>query len=77
MTPPPPQHHDVPPLFKMFNLSPAPGVPKNRIQLNEHNHAKLSHFLICAYTKVAYLFDHPGTVFYAVFMSFWGEAWRN
>ena len=70
----PPQHHDVPPLFKMFNLSPAPGVPKNRIQLNDPNHAKLSHFLICAYTKVAYLFDHPGTVFYAVFMSFWGEA---
>ena len=33
----------------------------------------LSIFQICAYTKVAYLFDHPGTVFYAVFMSFWGE----
>ncbi len=28
---------------------------------------------ICLYKKVAYLFDHPGTVFYAIFMSFWGE----
>ena len=28
---------------------------------------------ICDYTRIAYLFDHPGTVFYAVFMSFWGE----
>merc|ERR1719336_400732 len=36
---------------------------------------------ICAYTKVAYLFDHPGTVFYAVFMSFWAvtflEYWKR
>ena len=28
---------------------------------------------VCVYTKIAYLFDHPGTVFYAVFVSFWGE----
>ena len=28
---------------------------------------------ICDYTRIAYLFDHPGTVFYAVFMSFWCE----
>lgn len=29
---------------------------------------------ICAYAKVSYLFDHPGTVFYAVFVSFWGKS---
>jgi len=29
---------------------------------------------ICVYKKVAYLFDHPGTVFYAIFMSFWGKV---
>jgi hypothetical protein len=23
---------------------------------------------------MAYLFDHPGTVFYAIFMSFWGKG---
>lgn len=28
---------------------------------------------ICGYSKLAYLFDHPGTVFYAVFVSFWGN----
>ena len=28
---------------------------------------------ICLYKKVSYLFDHPGTVFYAIFMSFWGN----
>ena len=28
---------------------------------------------ICLYMKIAYLFDHPGTVFYAIFMSFWGK----
>lgn len=28
---------------------------------------------ICLYKRIAYLFDHPGTVFYAIFMSFWGE----
>jgi len=26
----------------------------------------------CVYTKMAYLFDHPGTVFYSVFTAFWG-----
>ena len=30
-------------------------------------------YQICYYTRIAYLFDHPGTVFYAVFMSFWGK----
>ena len=29
---------------------------------------------ICLYKKIAYLFDHPGTVFYAIFMSFWGKV---
>ena len=28
---------------------------------------------ICLFKKIAYLFDHPGTVFYAIFMSFWGK----
>ena len=28
---------------------------------------------ICVFKKIAYLFDHPGTVFYAIFMSFWGK----
>ena len=28
---------------------------------------------ICLYKRISYLFDHPGTVFYAIFMSFWGE----
>lgn len=28
---------------------------------------------VCFFVKVAYLFDHPGTVFYAVFVSFWGQ----
>jgi len=36
---------------------------------------------ICTYTKFAYLFDHPGTVFYAIFMSFWAvtflEYWKR
>merc|ERR1719331_613023 len=36
---------------------------------------------ICAYKRIAYLFDHPGTVFYAVFMSFWAvtflEYWKR
>lgn len=27
---------------------------------------------VCGEAKIAYLFDHPGTVFYAVFVSFWG-----
>lgn len=29
---------------------------------------------VCSYAQLAYLFDHPGTVFYAVFVSFWGEC---
>lgn len=29
---------------------------------------------VCSYAQLAYLFDHPGTVFYAVFMSFWGKC---
>lgn len=28
---------------------------------------------VCGYAQVAYLFDHPGTVFYAIFVSFWGK----
>nr|XP_014270362.1 anoctamin-7-like isoform X5 [Halyomorpha halys] len=36
---------------------------------------------ICGYAKLAYLFDHPGTVFYAVFVSFWAvtflEYWKR
>merc|ERR1711974_330394 len=36
---------------------------------------------ICAFKKIAYLFDHPGTVFYAIFMSFWAvtflEYWKR
>jgi len=36
---------------------------------------------ICGYTTISYLFDHPGTVFYAVFMSFWAvtflEYWKR
>lgn len=28
---------------------------------------------VCLFTKLSYLFDQPGTVFYAVFVSFWGE----
>ena len=27
---------------------------------------------ICAYSRLSYLFDHPGTLFYAIFVSFWG-----
>ena len=30
----------------------------------------------CVYTKMAYLFDHPGTVFYSVFTAFWGTFVR-
>ncbi|XP_023701847.1 anoctamin-7 isoform X2 [Cryptotermes secundus] len=36
---------------------------------------------VCSYAQLAYLFDHPGTVFYAVFMSFWAvtflEYWKR
>ena len=28
---------------------------------------------VCMYIRMAYLFDHPGTVFYAIFIAFWGE----
>ncbi|KAG1673584.1 Anoctamin-7 [Nymphon striatum] len=35
----------------------------------------------CLYAKISYLFDHPGTVFYAVFVSFWAvsflEYWKR
>ncbi|XP_069138555.1 anoctamin-7-like isoform X2 [Argopecten irradians] len=36
---------------------------------------------VCIYTKIAYLFDHPATVLYAVFVSFWAvtflEYWKR
>ncbi|XP_077168838.1 anoctamin-7-like isoform X1 [Paroedura picta] len=36
---------------------------------------------ICSMAKVGYLFDHPGTVFFSVFMSFWAvtflEYWKR
>ncbi|KAJ4430987.1 hypothetical protein ANN_19580, partial [Periplaneta americana] len=36
---------------------------------------------VCSYAQLAYLFDHPGTVFYAVFVSFWAvtflEYWKR
>ena len=36
---------------------------------------------ICLYKKISYLFDHGGTVFYAIFMSFWAvtflEYWKR
>ncbi|XP_003740347.1 anoctamin-7 [Galendromus occidentalis] len=36
---------------------------------------------ICIFTKLTYLFDHPGTVFYACFLSFWAvtflEYWKR
>ncbi|XP_008469599.2 anoctamin-7-like [Diaphorina citri] len=36
---------------------------------------------ICGYAKISYLFDHPGTVFYSVFVSFWAvtflEYWKR
>ncbi|KAL5013614.1 hypothetical protein ScPMuIL_007884 [Solemya velum] len=36
---------------------------------------------VCVFVRVAYLFDHPGTVFYAVFVSFWAvtflEYWKR
>ncbi|XP_041377832.1 anoctamin-7-like [Gigantopelta aegis] len=36
---------------------------------------------VCLFVKIAYLFDHPGTVFYAIFMSFWAvtflEYWKR
>ncbi|KAF2366911.1 Anoctamin dimerization domain [Trinorchestia longiramus] len=36
---------------------------------------------ICPYAMISYLFDHPGTVFYAIFISFWAvsflEYWKR
>ncbi|XP_044277100.1 anoctamin-7-like [Varanus komodoensis] len=36
---------------------------------------------ICSMVKVGYLFDHPGTVFFSIFMSFWAvsflEYWKR
>ncbi|TGZ61574.1 hypothetical protein CRM22_007926 [Opisthorchis felineus] len=36
---------------------------------------------MCFYLRVSYLFDHPGTVFYAIFMVIWGvtflEYWKR
>ncbi|ELT94351.1 hypothetical protein CAPTEDRAFT_102977, partial [Capitella teleta] len=36
---------------------------------------------VCIYTTISYLFDQPGTVFYAVFVSFWAvtflEYWKR
>ncbi|CAL8079900.1 unnamed protein product [Calicophoron daubneyi] len=36
---------------------------------------------LCFYLKISYLFDHPGTVFYAIFMVVWGvtflEYWKR
>ena len=29
---------------------------------------------ICTYIRISYLFDHPGSVFYSIFISFWGEC---
>ncbi|XP_035825775.1 anoctamin-7 [Aplysia californica] len=29
---------------------------------------------VCLFVRISYLFDHPGTVFYAVFVSFWGVS---
>ena len=29
---------------------------------------------VCGYARLAYLFDHPGTVFYAIFISLWGGS---
>jgi len=36
---------------------------------------------VCLFVKISYLFDQPGTVFYAIFMSFWAvtflEYWKR
>lgn len=29
----------------------------------------------CLFVTISYLFDHPGTLFYAVFISFWGKIY--
>ncbi|KAK6640619.1 hypothetical protein RUM44_012315 [Polyplax serrata] len=36
---------------------------------------------ICTYIRISYLFDHPGSVFYSIFISFWAvsflEYWKR
>ena len=32
---------------------------------------------VCTYSKMSYLFDHPGTVGFAIFVSFWGKTREN
>lgn len=36
---------------------------------------------VCMFIQIAYLFDHPGTVFYAIFIAFWAvsflEYWKR
>merc|ERR1719367_1560386 len=36
---------------------------------------------VCMYMRISYLFDQPGTVFYAIFVSFWAvtflEYWKR
>lgn len=29
----------------------------------------------CLFAQITYLFDNPATVFFAIFMSFWGKHW--
>jgi len=29
----------------------------------------------CVFAQMTYLFDNPATVFFAIFMSFWGKHW--
>jgi anoctamin-7 len=36
-------------------------------------HFKTVSIFLGTYSKLAYLFDHPGTVAFAVFVSFWGK----
>ncbi|KAJ9592479.1 hypothetical protein L9F63_015895 [Diploptera punctata] len=54
-----------------FNMCPLCDIGCNFWNLSE----------ICSYAQLAYLFDHPGTVFYAVFVSFWAvtflEYWKR
>lgn len=30
----------------------------------------------CLFSRITYLFDNPSTVFFAIFMSFWGKFLR-
>lgn len=36
---------------------------------------------VCFYSKITYMFDHPGTVFFSIFMAFWAvsflENWKR